>query len=63
MYDPAEHRLLEVSGTITSGHHEHGEAGQVVLTTRDIYLEQGPADVLPQEPRLDESGCVDWETC
>lgn len=61
VYDPVEHRLLEVSGAVTSGRPE--DSGEVVLTSRDTYLEEGPADTLPKEPNLEDSGCVSWEVC
>ncbi|WP_435738731.1 hypothetical protein V5D56_09180 [Cellulosimicrobium sp. PMB13] len=61
VYDPVEHRLLEVSGAVTSGRPE--DSGEVVHTSRDTYLEEGPADTLPKEPNLEDSGCVSWEVC
>ncbi|MBM7817719.1 hypothetical protein JOE63_000196 [Cellulosimicrobium cellulans] len=61
VYDPVERRLLEVSGAVTSGPPE--DAGEVVFTSWDTYLEEGPVDVLPKEPRLEDSHCRSWEDC
>ncbi|MFF2268123.1 hypothetical protein ACFVTZ_07635 [Cellulosimicrobium cellulans] len=62
VYDPVERRLLEVSGTTTSGPPE--DSGEVVFTLWDTYLEEGPVEVLPKEPRLEDSPCRhSWEDC
>ncbi|MFF2832482.1 hypothetical protein ACFVSK_12035 [Cellulosimicrobium cellulans] len=62
VYDPVERRLLEVSGTTTAGPPE--DSGEVVLTLWDTYLEEGPVEVLPKEPRLEDSLCLNsWDDC
>lgn len=61
VYDPVERRLLEVSGTTTLGQPE--DSGEVVVTSWDTYLEEGPVDVLPKEPRLEDSPCRSWDDC
>ncbi|WP_069387378.1 hypothetical protein [Cellulosimicrobium cellulans] len=64
VYDPVGHRLLEISGrTASEQRHEDGSTSQEWIETRNTYLDEGPADAPPKEPRLEGSGCVDWETC
>jgi hypothetical protein len=69
LYDPAEHRVLEVTGSLADGVLEEMQAqgqldGAIMSTaTTTTYLEEGPANAPPTEPRLEDSGCVAWETC
>ncbi|MCB7136816.1 hypothetical protein [Cellulosimicrobium marinum] len=69
VYDPDDHRVLEESGAVDEGVIEDLEAdggldGVIMSTTsRTTYLDEGPADAPPSEPRLEDSGCVDWATC
>ncbi|MBD8080563.1 hypothetical protein [Cellulosimicrobium arenosum] len=69
VYDPTAHRVLETTGTqddeLLDEMRDDGRLDGVILTTssRTTYLDEGPADAPPAEPRLEDSGCVSWETC